>query len=448
MDYTPEFRKPQGFFERNKTIIKGFLIGFLILLMLIPAGILENLVRERQQRQEQVIDEVSSKWAKAQTVNGPLLLVPYNTYQTTKEGKVIAYKHTLCLLPEQLGIQGDIAPETRHRSLYNVTLYRSSIVLNGRFNIQSVQKLNIDPSAILWKEAKLLLGINDARGLEQEVTMQWNGQSIILESGVPENDVIPAGMSIAATPDSLKPNEFTINIKLKGSEYLYFTPVGKSTNVTVNSSWKNPAFDGQYLPVKTTTLKDSGFTAHWNVLQVSRNYPQVWTDGKYDLQASSFGVRLIQPADNYAKTERSVKYAILFIALSFIVFFFIEILQKKQIHPLQYLLVGFALCIFYTLLLSISEYTGFNPAYIIAGMATISLIGLYVWSIFKQGKLAIGFAIALGGLYTYIFVLIQLQDYALLFGSIGLFLILAILMYFSRKIDWYDTSKPTKNLPE
>ena len=152
-------------------------------------------------------------------------------------------------------------------------------------------------------------------------------------------------------------------------------------------------------------------------------------------------MRLIQPTDNYAKTERSVKYAILFITLTFVVFFFLEIFQKRQVHPLQYLLVGFALSVFYTLLLSISEYTGFNVAYIVAAAATVLLVTMYVWSIFKQGKVATVFGAALAGLYTYIFVLIQLQDYALLFGSMGLFVIIAVLMYFSKKIDWYAPQK-------
>jgi inner membrane protein len=246
--------------------------------------------------------------------------------------------------------------------------------------------------------------------------------------------------------DDQNPIAFSLDIKLKGSELLYFTPVGRTTEVNMTSSWKDPAFDGQYLP-DTSDISGKGFSAWWKVMQVSRNYPQCWADGTYDLASSSFGVRLIQPTDNYAKSERSVKYAILFIALTFTVFFFLEILQRKQVHPLQYILVGFALCIFYTLLLSISEYTGFNAAYIIAGSATVALIGLYVWSIFKKGRIALGFTLALGGLYAYIFILIQLQDYALLFGSIGLFIIIAILMFYSRKIDWYNSGKiQQKNL--
>lgn len=433
--------RPAGFLEKNRNIIKGFLIGFLILLMLIPAAFIHNLVDERKQRQQEVINEVSDKWASAQTVNGPVLLVPYKTYETLKDGKVIEHRQNAYLLPSQLKIVSNVQPEVRHRSLYNVTLYRSAISINGQFDTQPLTLLKLDPDAILWDESRLILGLDDARGLEEEVKLSWNGHARTLESGVPENQVVKTGLSTSVPFDTQKTNGFVIQLKLRGSEQLYFTPVGKITDVTINSPWKDPAFDGQYLPVKTTPINNHGFSANWKVLQVSRNYPQVWTNGTYDLRASAFGVRLIQPADNYAKTERSVKYALLFIALTFTVFFFIEIIQKRQIHPLQYLMVGFALCVFYTLLLSISEYTGFNPAYIISGIATVLLIGIYVWSLFKKTKIAIGFTTALAGLYTYIFVLIQLQDYALLFGSIGLFIILSVLMYWSRKIDWYDTAK-------
>jgi inner membrane protein len=429
------------FFDRNRTVIKGFLIGILILIMLIPAAFTQELVRERQQRQQEVVSEVSSKWAGAQTIAGPLLVVPYKFYEKDKDGKVFEYRRNIYLLPEQLAIHGKIDPEVRHRSLYDVTLYRSTISLEGAFGSLPLEKLRIAPESTLWNEAHLLLGLNDARGLEEEVKLNLNDQPLTLEAGLPENTALQQGLSTPLSLDSTKPSHFNLTIKLKGSERLFFTPVGKTTEVTLSSSWKDPAFDGQYLPTNTADVSDSGFNAKWKILQVSRNYPQYWIDGNYDLEKSSFGVKLIQPADGYAKTERSVKYALLFIALTFTVFFFMEILQKRQIHPLQYLLVGFALCIFYTLLLSISEYTGFNPAYFIAASATVCLIGLYVWSIFRKGQIALGFALALGVLYSYIFILIQLQDYALLFGSIGLFVILAILMFCSRKIDWYNAGK-------
>jgi len=435
-----QFQSQPGFLDRNRNIIKGFLIGFLILIMLIPTAFINNLVGERAQRQQEVTQEISSKWAGGQTIVGPLLVIPYQDF-ITKDGKVVTYRKNIFLLPEQLKVNSNLSPEVRHRSLYDVTLYRSSVLMNGNFNCRELQKLKINPENILWNDCRLLLGINDARGLEEEVKLNWNGQAISLEAGIPENDVIQTGLSTAVILDTQHVVSFSLDLKLKGSELFYFTPVGKTTDVTVRSSWKDPAFDGQYLPVQSG-ISGKGVSASWKVLQISRNYPQCWTEGKYDLKSSSFGVRLIQPTDGYAKTERSVKYAILFISLTFTVFFFLEIFQKQQVHPLQYILVGLALCIFYTLLLSVSEYTGFNPAYGIASFSTVTLISLYVWSIFKKGTMAAGFAAALGGLYTYIFILIQLQDYALLFGSIGLFIIIAVLMYFSRKIDWYSTGRP------
>jgi inner membrane protein len=438
-DYTTVPQTP-GFFERNRTIIKGFLIGFLILIMLIPAAFVHELVNERAERQQQVINEISSKWAGEQAITGPVLMIPYKDYYRDAAGKVIETKKSIYLLPEQLKVNGKLYPEVKHRSLYDVTLYRSATSISGSFSREPLDKLKISPESILWDDCHLVIGINDTRGLEEELKVQWDDQAYTMEAGLPGNSLFESGLSTPIKLDTGKTNNFSLNLKVKGSELFYFTPVGKTTEITLSAPWKDPAFDGQYLPI-SSSISDSGFSATWKVLQVSRNYPQSWTEGKYDLPASSFGVKLIQPTDSYAKTERSVKYAILFIALTFTVFFFLEILQKQQIHPLQYILVGMALCIFYTLLLSISEYTGFNAAYVVSAVATVSLVGLYVWSIFKKGKIAMGFTLALGGLYSYIFILIQLQDYALLFGSIGLFVIIAILMYYSRKIDWYNAGK-------
>lgn len=426
-----------GIWERNRMLIKGFMIGFLILVMLIPIALLSGLVSEREQRQSEVIKEISSKWASEQTIVGPLVIVPY--ISRADSGKVVV-KRNLYILPEELSINGKILPEVRHRSLYDVTLYRSQLSLSGIIDPHYAEKLNIAPEDILWDDAHLALGLDDARGLEDNVELHWGDTSLVLESGMPNNNAVKNGLSGRVLLNAENKVRFNISLSLKGSSHLYFTPTGKTTTATLSSSWRDPAFDGQYLPSQPADINDKGFSARWKVLQVSRSYPQAWRDAtNFEIEKSAFGVKLLQPTDSYAKTQRSVKYAILIIALTFTIFFFAEIFQKRQVHPLQYILVGVALCVFYTLLLSISEYIGFNGAYSIASVATVMLISLYVLGIFKQGKIATGFALALGSLYTYIFVLIQLQDYALLFGSIGLFVILAVIMYFSRKIDWYST---------
>jgi inner membrane protein len=433
---TPE----PSFWEKNKMLFKGLMIGALVLVLMIPAALISELVSEREQRQAEVIQEISKKWASAQTMSGPIIEVPYVIQTNGQSTGVKAYAY---LLPEHLNINGKLLPEIRHRSLYDVTLYRSDLKFTGSFDPSYLQKLDIPAETVLWTEARLLFGLDDARGLEDEVSVVWNNAKYLLEAGVPDNNnLIKSGMSTKLAVDPIQKSTFEIALKLKGSSSLYFTPVGKTTSVALNSPWKDPAFDGQYLPSEPANISEKGFSAKWKVLQLSRSYPQAWKNqASFDLKASSFGVKLLQPTDSYAKTDRSVKYAIMIIALTFAIFFFVEIFQKRQVHPLQYILVGLALCVFYTLLLSISEYIGFNGAYLIAAIATVTLISLYTLGIFKQVKIAAGFAMAIGGLYTYIFVLIQLQDYSLLFGSIGLFIILSIIMYFSRKIDWYGTGQ-------
>lgn len=434
-------KKENNFWETNRVLLKGAIIGILILVMLIPSAVITGLVKERAARQQEVIAEVSSKWAEPQTITGPVLMIPYNEYSNAGDGKTSMHKKLAYFLPDQLNINGKLLPEERHRSLYDVTLYRSDLTLSGNFDKLDLATLQISPEQVLWNEARLMIGLDDARGLEDEVLLQWNNSPSKLEAGLPVNDVITSGLNIPVAINAAQQATFSIRLKIKGSEYCRFIPVGKTTSVVLQSPWKNPAFEGRYIPNNSAEISKDGFTASWKIMQASRPYPQQWTNGSRKLSESSFGVRLIQPTDSYAKTERSVKYALLFIGLTFAVFFFIELLQKKQIHPLQYLLVGIALTVFYTLLLSISEYTGFNIAYAIAATATITLIGLYVWSMFKKMKIAAGFTFALGSLYAYIFFLIQLQDYALLFGSIGLFLVVAFAMYSSRKVDWYNLNK-------
>lgn len=430
----------RSFFDRQRTLIKGFFIGFLIIIMLIPTALMMTLVHEREERQRDVVSEISQKWAVAQYIYGPILYVPYyeDSYnKTTKETKRV--KKYCYLLPETLDINSKVIPEVRHRSIYDVTVYSSEISMSGKFNTSTLRKMNIAEEDIIYNEAKLLMSLNDNRGLHEEIKLLWNKDNKVMEANTDvETGVDMLGTTVSINKDTVIP--FTVSMGLNGTDGISFIPVGKSTKVHLTSSWKDPSFSGNYLP-NTSTVNDSGFIADWKVSHVSRSYPQFGNKLDWaDLNGSAFGVRLIQPIDHYSKTERSVKYAILIIALTFVVFFLLEIIQKKMIHPLQYVLVGIALSVFYTLLLSISEYTGFDLAYLIASIATVSLITWYVYGIFKKGKVAAGFSAALASLYMYIYFLIQLKDYALLFGSIGLFIIVFIVMYSSRNIDWYNTA--------
>lgn len=439
-------QQTQSFFEKYKTLAKGFFVGFLVLVMLIPTAYIMVLINERAGRQQEVIEEVSSKWATGQTIIGPVLTVPYYTTSTDKDGKTTRTQREIHILPELLNINGKVQPENRHRSLYNVTVYRSALELTGQFNPAIINEQLAGVDSIDWGKATIAMGIDDSRGLEEEPILQWGNRKENMETMMAGNEALSEALHTQVTVAPGTTTDFYISLKVKGTGELYFTPNGKTTTVNINSPYPSPAFDGKYLPDRIPVLSDSGFTASWKILQASRGYPQYWYDGAYpDFKKSAFGVKLIQQADHYSKTERSVKYAILIISLTFLVFFFLEVIQKRSVHPLQYILVGIALCIFYTLLLSISEYTGFNTAYFIAATATVLLITWYIKAIFGKMRVAASFMAALTTLYGYVFFLIQLKDYALLFGSIGLFLIVAVIMYYSRRIDWYGVHKTGNN---
>jgi len=418
--------------------LKGGIIFILILFLVIPTVLINELIRERQQRLEEAVREVSSKWADRQTITGPIVSVPYLEYFRDSLG-VHSYKRYAHVLPDRLNIDGNLSPEMRYRGIYQVAVYNSKIKFKGNFGNLNLKELNIAEQNILWNEAFVSIGITDLRGIEDAIDFNWNGQKYSFNSGLESKDVLYSGINtkikIEHGDSANANNEFEFNLNLKGSEYVYFSPIGKTTEVNISSPWTTPSFDGAFLPDKRN-IDDKGFTAYWRVLHLNRNFPQQWTNNQHNIDGSAFGINLKIPTDSYTKTDRSIKYSILFITLTFMIFYFLELLNNKYIHAVQYLLVGFALCIFYVLLLSISEHIPYNFAYVIASTMTIGLISWYTAGVLKDKKLSFMVAGNLTLLYGFIFTLIQLEDYALLMGSFGLFTILCIVMFYSRKIDW------------
>ena len=429
----------------NKALIKGIITGCLILLMLIPTMFITSLVNEREQRQQEVVKDVSSKWASAQTVSGPYLFIPYLLKSKDSDGKEKLTRADMIFLPEDLDVTGTILPEQRLRSIYKVLLYKSQITGKGNF-ICSLPK-DIDPSSLILSEAKICLGITDFKGIENKIDIQVNGNSYALTPGLPADLVDSVGLSAPVNltkEDMGKPISFNLAMQLKGSGRLHFLPLAGNSQFTVKSSWPDPSFDGNTLPGERE-ISDRGFTAKWVFNKANLPYTTTLRNEKINKYVTNFGISMLQPADQYAKTTRSVKYAILIIGLSFALFFIIELMQKNPLHPVQYILVGLALVIFYSLLLSISEFLLFDQAYLIAAAATVSLLTLYAKAHFKSWGPAGIFALVIGGLYGFIFILIRLEDTALLVGSIGLFIVLALVMYASRKINWYQSSRLEQN---
>jgi len=429
---------------KNNIYFKIGAIVFITILLLIPTSMIKDLINERESTQNETIKEVGSKWGEEQTISGPFISIPYYRYikEFSKKDSaemVVQIKEYLHILPTQLNIKGNINPEKRYRGIYEIVVYNSKLNISGIFNKIDLAAIDIQPKDILFDKAEFVVGINDLRGIEEQVSLTWNKETISFNPGVSSNDVVGSGINALLSLDQNDSSSynFSLNLDLKGSQLLYFTPVGKTTDINLSSEWSNPSFNGAFLPDKRE-ISEKGFTANWNVLHLNRNYPQIWISNRHSISNSSFGIDLLLPIDNYQKSYRSIRYAILFIGFTFLVFFFIEVLNKVFIHPIQYILVGVALIVFYTLLLSISEHLKYNLAFIVSAIATLILIVGYVQAILKSGKLTMLISGILTVLYSFIFVIIQLQDYALLIGSIGIFIILGLVMYFSRKIDWYN----------
>jgi inner membrane protein len=419
------------------------IIVVLTMMFLIPAGMVQSRVWERQGRRNQAVAEVSGKWGHAQTISGPVLTVPYLKYYKDKDEKVHSSRHEAHFLPDELSIDGVVDSEMRYRGIFEVILYTGQISLSGKFEAPNFVKLDVPPENILWGKSYLSVGISDMRGIRESIDISMDGKELLAEPGTAIEESLPSGINapVVINPKTAS-QSFSISMDLRGSESLSFSPLGKETTASIEADWGSPSFTGAFLP-DSREISEENFSARWQVLHLNRNYPQVWIDTGSNLAASSFGVKLLKPADGYQRTMRTVKYAIMFIFLTFLTFFMIEVLNGRAVHPIQYSLVGSALIVFYVLLLSLSEHIPFNISYIVACTAVITMIALYTRSVLGSNKLAVAVAGMVTLLYGFLFVVLQAEDYALLLGSLGLFSILALTMYLTRRIDWFTVLGPS-----
>lgn len=434
---------------RTSVTLKLISIGILILLLLIPTSMLTSLIRERQHIRDTATDEVSSKWGLQQTIGGPVISVPYKETVKNENGyieQVTRYAH---FLPDQIKITGTMEPEKRYRGIYVVMLYKAQLHVSGRFSRPEFSKLSIAAESLMPEDAIVSVGIPDLKGINESISMKLNNRLYAFGPGIPGDDIFHSGISFPFALPNDSVYDFEFDISINGSTSLSFLPFGKETEVSISSPWSSPSFEGAFLP-DNRSVHDSGFTAKWKVLQLNRNYPQFGTGSfipgipdagdRFDsneTDAAAFGVKLLLPIDEYQKTLRSVKYCIMFIIITFLTFFFVEVLSRRRIHAIQYLLVGSAVCLFYVLLLSISEHLRFGTSYLVSCISILILVTGYVRFVFKNNMLTAVFAAILAILYGFFYSLLQLEDYALLLGSIGLFIILATIMYLTRKVDWY-----------
>lgn len=431
---------------RYPAMLEMGILGGLAVVLMIALSMIRSVIEERAQRAASVRREIASSWGESQTIGGPVLVVPFRVHTNDAQGRTLVTKGRALFLPDRLVTRGTLLPEMRHRGIFETVLYRADLQIEGSFRRPDFSAWGIAPEDILWNEAVLTIGITDLRGLRGNPTLRWKESVAGFSGGSADARLWPAGLTAAVplTPASTNAEwyPFAIGLRLNGSESVSFLPLGGETIVELRSPWRAPSFGGAFLP-ESRTIQASGFSARWSVSSLARSYPQRFRDGGEDsantlaaISASAFRVGLFAPVGGYQQTERSIKYGALFIVLTFLTFFLYELLSPVTLHPVQYFLVGGALCLFYLLLLSISEQAPFGIAYAIASVATVALISAYGAALLHSRLRVLGLTAVLGLLYGYLYVLLQLEDWALLMGSAGLFLILALVMYTTRRVDW------------
>ena len=444
-----EEEKPAGFMGwlKESVTVKLVFIGMLVLVLLITSSMIDSLKAERAGRQDEVVKEISYNFAGSQVIKGPVLVIPYNVRvnEVDKDGKITNKQgvQNLYVSPDALTIKADEHSDIIHRGIFDAVVYKTTVKVAGNFTKANLAALGLTPDQLMLDKAKLTFGISDLKGLKTNPVVKA-GNSIATATPAFNNQALFADglqVNLNLTNENIDNLPFSYSLDLTGTDELSFLQLGKTTDVEVNGDWASPSFDGRFLP-DSRKIDDKGFKAHWRMLYYNGVFPQQWSGVDSLLnnvsrqQDAIFGVKLRLPVDEYQKTTRTSKYAILIVLLTFISLFLTELIRKQKVHSFNYILIGAAMIIYYILLLSFSEQIGFTYAYLVASVATVALVTTFIASLLKNKRAAALFAGILSICYVFIFVIIQLEDFALMVGSIALFIIIAVLMYFSRKINW------------
>jgi len=440
--------------------IKLGAIALLIVLLLIPLLMIDGLVDERQNYRDEVLQDIARSASYSQRLTGPLVVVPYSRivrdWRIDKESqqRVLQEREVrgkLYFLPETFALDGQMRTELRHRGIYEARLFHAENRISGSFSLPANYGIDEDLGSYRFEAPLLAVGISDVRGIENALKLKFNGelrdfqpgtQSPLLGSGV--HAVLPVTLA-----DREQRFDYAFDLALLGSSRLDITPVGRDSQVNLVSDWPHPSFGGEFLPTERST-SGQGFSARWRTSFFATNLDEALQacaarNDCGSFNSRNFGVGLVDPVDQYLKTDRAVKYALLFIGLTFAGFFLFEVLKRLSVHPVQYALVGMALALFYLLLLSLSEHLGFELAYLISASACVGLIGFYLCHVLRSLWRGAGFSAGLAALYGMLYALLSAEDYALLMGSLLLFGVLGGVMVLTRRLDWYGIGKPARD---
>jgi len=441
----------------RRFLLKVLTLGALFFLLQVPLSMIEGLVAERAFYRQQAKSGIAQSWTGEQSVIGPVLVVPYQEHVERQvwDENLKAYRSeehelrkTLFILPDELRIHGEVGTEERKRGLYSVPVYSSELLVAGRFdNAPLLDLLENSEHDIRLEPAFVSVVISDLRGISEHPRLAWLGKDRDFHAGSRCFPQLGGMHALVGEIDTQQPQsyEFATRLALRGMERIQFSPFGRDTEVELSSPWPHPSFVGRYLP-REHGIDSAGFTALWKASSFSGDLlgaVQGCRQGQCAaLQEEVFGVSFVTPVDIYQQTERSVKYAVLFIGLSFVAFFLFELMRGLRLHPMHYLLVGLELAVFYLLLLSLSEHLGFGASYIAATLASTGLLGFYLSGILADRLLAMGFSAKLLLLYGMLYGILLSEDNALLMGSLLLFAALGLIMTVTRRLDWYAVGEP------
>jgi inner membrane protein len=428
--------------ESGSVTTKAVLIGVIVLLLLVPLAMLRGVVSERSTLREQAYQRVAEGWGGNLTFSGPMLVIPTER-KVIIDNKVHLLRSDLHVLPSRLDVNADIDVDAQPRKvgIYGVPVYLSTLRLRGEFDLRSLQTL-VDTSEItyLWAQSRLRLPVSTAKSLREVTRADFAGRHVTLAPAAPG---VHPGVEAVIDMGELRNQqtvEFAFDAVVAGSRNVSVLPLGNVTTVSMRSNWPHPSFQGAFLPAERK-VDQQGFEARWQVLELNRPYRQIWHEGEVNeamLSQSSFGVGLFQSVDIYQRAERAVKYAALFIALTFLTLFAWEQVTRNRLHPLQYLLVGLALSMFYLLLIALSEHIAFVVAYLVAAASLVLLIGLYIAGALRSSRRGLVAGGAMSMIYGLLYMLVLSEDYSLLLGAIILFVALAAVMLATRRFDWYQ----------
>ncbi|MEM7467779.1 MAG: cell envelope integrity protein CreD [Pseudomonadota bacterium] len=425
-------------------------IALITLAMGIPLNMVSGVISERHHYYDSVLMEIASLWGAQQTIVGPIIVVPFiekyeseeeleNSYGHTETKRKTRYvRKTAVFLPDDLDVSAELKEDYRERGIYRSLVYAAQYRMTGKFSDIDLSTLSNSVDEVLYAEAEIIIGLSDTKAIDQINAVSWNGKDLSVVSGVGSSGILHSGFSAKLSGDLNSADEFhfDIDLSVNGSHGVRFAPLGETTNVTMRSSWPHPKFAGQLLP-DNHEINAEGFIANWRIPHLARNYPQQWVTEKSELNVYELlaGVDLFEPVFIYSKINRAVKYGLLFIALTFITFFIFESTAGSTLHYIQYGLVGVSLAFFYLLLLSLSEHLHFSVAYFISALTCVGLISSYVGYALANRSRGIVLFWLLSGLFTAIYTLLRLEDYALLMGTLLLLISLAGLMFLTKDLN-------------